>query len=59
MKGHCSVCGGTVEVVKATNKGDAGHRDDNEAANYRLTDHTREDIGGECPNEGLPPISLE
>ncbi|MDP2684683.1 MAG: hypothetical protein Q8P20_06615 [bacterium] len=57
-RGHCPVCNGTFEVTKATNPGDAGHREDNEAANYRFGSHIRKDIGGQCPNEGLPPDRL-
>ncbi len=60
MTGHCPVCNGfNIKVIKATNPGDAGYRDDNEAANYRLEDHQRDDIGGDCGRSSLPPDSLD
>lgn len=58
LKGHCPVCHGFFLVTKATNPGDNGHSDDNEAANYRLESHTRDDIGGQCGGSDLPPDSL-
>ncbi len=59
MTGHCPICNGNFAVNKATNPGDAGHSENNEAANYRLIQHTRDDVGGDCGGSELPPDSLE
>lgn len=58
--GHCPICGGyNIKVTQATKTGMAGHRDDNETANYRLEKHIRDDVGGDCGGSELPPDSLE
>jgi len=58
-KGHCPTCGGFFSVTKKTFPGMAGYSATNEAINYRLQEHIRNDVGGQCSRSNLPPDSLE